>query len=66
VALRGAAPARGGRRANALLGETLRVALPALCVTGQGLKTTDPLAGKLGAPPVIGARLADVETLLKE
>jgi threonine synthase len=33
-----------------------------LCLTGQGLKTTDPL--DLAPPPVIGPRLAEVEDLV--
>ncbi|MCC6998280.1 MAG: threonine synthase [Deltaproteobacteria bacterium] len=30
-------------------------------ITGNGLKTTEPLVGKLGTLPVIGARLADFD-----
>jgi threonine synthase len=35
-----------------------------VCVTGQGLKTTDPL--NLPPPPVVGARVAEIDSLLKE
>jgi threonine synthase len=35
-----------------------------ICVTGQGLKTTDPL--NLPPPPVVGARVAEIDSLLKE
>jgi threonine synthase len=35
-----------------------------LCLTGQGLKTQDPLVGKLPAPALIGPRLADFDGLL--
>ena len=34
-----------------------------LCITGQGLKTTDPLAGELPRPPVIGPRLSELAAL---
>ena len=37
-----------------------------VCVTGQGLKTMDPLVPVLPAPPVIAARLADFEALVKD
>ncbi len=37
-----------------------------VCITGQGLKTTDPLVAELAAPPVIGARLHDFDLMLKE
>ena len=35
-----------------------------VCVTGQGLKTTDPLAPLLPVPPVIPARLAEFDALV--
>jgi threonine synthase len=35
-----------------------------VCITGQGLKTTDPLVPRLAPPPVIGARLAELDTLI--
>jgi len=35
-----------------------------LCITGQGLKTTDPLVSVLRPPPVIGARLAEFDALI--
>lgn len=34
-----------------------------LCVTGQGLKTTDPLLPELPRPPVIGPRLAELAAI---
>jgi threonine synthase len=37
-----------------------------LCVTGQGLKTIDPLVPELPAPPVIGARLAELDPLIQK
>jgi threonine synthase len=37
-----------------------------ICVTGQGLKTTDPLVPVLQPPPVIGAKLAEFDSLLKK
>jgi threonine synthase len=37
-----------------------------LCITGQGLKTTDPLAPELAPPPVIAARLAEVDALIQK
>jgi threonine synthase len=36
-----------------------------ICVTGQGLKTTDPLVPVLAPPPVIGAKLAEFEGLIE-
>jgi threonine synthase len=36
-----------------------------LCVTGQGLKTTDPLVGVLPAPPLIAPKLTEFEELLR-
>ncbi len=35
-----------------------------VCITGQGLKTQDPLVGRLPAPALIGPRLADFDHLL--
>ena len=35
-----------------------------VCVTGQGLKTTDPLVAELPPPPTIGARLSDFDSLI--
>ncbi len=35
----------------------------AVCITGQGLKTTDPLAPVLPRPPIIAARLSEFEAL---
>ena len=35
-----------------------------ICITGQGLKTMDPLVPRLAPPPVIGARLAELDTLI--
>jgi threonine synthase len=35
-----------------------------LCITGQGMKTQDPLVGKVPEPSLIGSRLADFDTLL--
>jgi threonine synthase len=35
----------------------------AVCITGQGLKTTDPLAPVLPRPPVIAARLSEFDAL---
>jgi threonine synthase len=37
-----------------------------VCVTGQGLKTTDPLVPVLAPPPVIAAKLSDFDSLVKE
>jgi len=34
-----------------------------VCVTGNGMKTQDPLVGKLPAPELIGPRLADFDRL---
>ncbi|HLU68493.1 MAG TPA: threonine synthase [Kofleriaceae bacterium] len=34
-----------------------------LCITGQGLKTTDPLVGELPPPPVIAPRLSELSAL---
>ena len=34
-----------------------------LCITGQGLKTTDPLVGVLEKPPVIAPRLSELSAL---
>ncbi len=34
-----------------------------ICVTGNGMKTQDPLVGKLPEPQLIGPRLADFDTL---
>jgi threonine synthase len=36
-----------------------------VCVTGQGLKTTDPLVPVLPQPPVIGAKLAEFDSLFR-
>ncbi|MEO5580360.1 MAG: pyridoxal-phosphate dependent enzyme, partial [Gemmatimonadaceae bacterium] len=36
-----------------------------LCITGNGLKTTDALAGVLTEAPVIGARLREVRSLVE-
>jgi threonine synthase len=35
-----------------------------LCITGQGLKTTDPLVSELPRPPVIGPRLSDLAAIV--
>ena len=35
----------------------------AICITGQGLKTTDPLVPVLPPPPVIAPRLSEFEAL---
>jgi threonine synthase len=35
-----------------------------LCITGQGMKTQDPLVDRLPRPELIGPRLADFDTLL--
>jgi threonine synthase len=35
-----------------------------LCITGQGLKTTDPLVPELPRPPVIGPRLSDLAAIV--
>jgi len=37
-----------------------------LCITGNGLKTTDAVAPALGAAPLIAPRLAEVRALVKE
>jgi threonine synthase len=37
-----------------------------LCITGQGLKTTDPLIPVLPRPPVIAPKLSDFDALVKE
>ena len=37
-----------------------------LCITGQGLKTLDPLIPVLPKPPVIAPRLAEFDALVKE
>ncbi len=34
-----------------------------LCITGQGLKTTDPLVAELPRPPVIGPRLSELAAI---
>ena len=34
-----------------------------LCITGQGLKTTDPLVNELPRPPVIGPRLSELAAI---
>jgi threonine synthase len=34
-----------------------------LCITGQGLKTTDPLIAELPRPPVIGPRLSELAAI---
>ncbi len=34
-----------------------------LCITGQGLKTTDPLLAELPRPPVIGPRLSELAAI---
>ena len=36
-----------------------------ICVTGNGMKTQDPLVGKLPEPPLIGPRLADFDEMLE-
>jgi threonine synthase len=35
-----------------------------ICITGQGLKTQDPLVEKLPRPELIGPRLTDFDGLL--
>jgi threonine synthase len=35
-----------------------------VCITGQGMKTQDPLVGVLPAPALIGPRLSDFDGLL--
>jgi len=35
-----------------------------LCITGQGLKTTDPLLAELPRPPVIGPRLSELAAIV--
>ena len=37
-----------------------------LCITGQGLKTTDPLVGELSRPPVIAPKLSELTALAKD
>jgi len=37
-----------------------------LCITGNGLKTTDAVAPALTAAPLIAPRLAEVRTLVQE
>ncbi len=37
-----------------------------LCITGQGLKTTDPLVPVLPRPPVIAPRLSEFDALVRE
>jgi threonine synthase len=37
-----------------------------LCITGNGLKTTDAVAPALDAPPLIAPRVAEVRALVKE
>ena len=37
-----------------------------LCITGQGLKTTDPLVPVLPNPPVISPKLSEFDALTKE
>jgi threonine synthase len=37
-----------------------------LCITGQGLKTTDPLVGVLPKPPVIAPRLSELSAIAKD
>ena len=37
-----------------------------LCITGQGLKTTDPLVGELPPPPVIAPKLSELTALAKD
>src|SRR5262249_26523978 len=37
-----------------------------LCITGNGLKTTDAVAPALQAPPLIAARVAEVRALVQE
>ena len=34
-----------------------------ICVTGNGMKTQDPLVGKLPEPALIGPRLGDFDDL---
>ena len=36
-----------------------------ICITGNGLKTQDPLVGKLPEPQLIGPRLDDFDALSK-
>ena len=36
-----------------------------ICVTGNGMKTQDPLVGKLPTPALIGPRLGDFDELWK-
>ena len=35
-----------------------------VCVTGQGLKTTDPLTAVITPPPVIAAKLGEFDSLM--
>ena len=37
-----------------------------LCITGQGLKTTDPLVNELAKPPVIAPRLSELTALAND
>jgi len=37
-----------------------------LCITGQGLKTTDPLVGVLPKPPVIAPKLSELSAIAKD
>ena len=37
-----------------------------LCITGQGLKTTDPLVGDLPKPPVISPKLSELTALAND
>ena len=37
-----------------------------LCITGQGLKTTDPLVGVLEKPPVIAPRLSELSAIAND
>ncbi len=37
-----------------------------LCITGQGLKTTDPLVGEMERPPVIAPKLSELTALVKD
>jgi threonine synthase len=37
-----------------------------LCITGQGLKTLDPLVPVLPKPPVIAPKLSEFDALIKE
>ena len=37
-----------------------------ICITGQGLKTTDPLIGGLPKPPIIAPKLAELSAIAKD